>query len=411
MLIHGIIGTINLIAGPYLIVVTSVSKIGTIYGQDVWRIESTRMIPYCKTMRHLTDEQVRFNQTYVSMIKSVLDTEYFYYCTSYDLTHTLQRLSNQGPGFTSMSLFDRSDDRFVWNKHLLREWNERAELKRYCLPILHGFISMKDVMINSFRIKWILISRRHTNRAGCRLFMRGADAGGQVANFVETEQIIEYQDSRIGAGRCSFVQIRGSIPILWSQSPDLRYKPPPVPVSLPMQRHADVFRKHADDVTQIYGPVVMVNLINHTGPEGKMEKAFASTVQHVNHPLVKYEYFDFHHECRKMRWDRLSILMERLSRDQQEYAFFHAVDGDINNSTKTIEIVNQQEGIFRTNCIDSLDRTNVLQGELARRSLEEQLRRINVLSAGESIKDHADFEQVYRNGEFCASRWYIFNHF
>ena len=33
----------------------------------------------------------------------------------------------------------------------------------------------------------------------------------------------------------------------------------------------------------------------------------------------------------------------------------------------------QQEGIFRSNCMDCLDRTNVIQSLLARRSLQSQL--------------------------------------
>ena len=36
-----------------------------------------------------------------------------------------------------------------------------------------------------------------------RLFMRGIDASGHVANMVETEQIVEYQGDRM-----SFVQVR-----------------------------------------------------------------------------------------------------------------------------------------------------------------------------------------------------------
>lgn len=394
-LCYGIIGTINLIAGPCLIVISSVTRIGSIYGQAVWRVGETSLIPYSKTMRHLTDEQARFNQIYVNMVKSVLGTEYFYFCTSYDLSHTVQRLNNQPPEFASLSLFDRADDRFVWNRSLLQEWNNRSELKKYCLPLIHGFIAIRDVLVNGFNIKWILMSRRHVKRAGCRLFMRGADAEGNPANYVETEQVIEYQDNRIGNGRCSFVQIRGSIPIFWSQTPNLKYKPPPLPLS--HHNHVDILKKHVDHVTQTYGPVVLVNLINHTGAEGRMEKEFAAAIQQVNHPHVKYESFDFHHECRKMRWDRLSILMERLARDQAEYSYFHAA-GPAGSGSGT-QILCQQEGIFRTNCIDSLDRTNVLQGLIARRSLEHQLRTIAVLSPGESIKDHADFEQVYRNGK------------
>ena len=36
-------------------------------------------------------------------------------------------------------------------------------------------------------------------------------------------------------------------------------------------------------------------------------------------------------------------------------------------------VVSVQQGVFRTNCIDCLDRTNVVQSMLAHRSLQEQL--------------------------------------
>ena len=36
-------------------------------------------------------------------------------------------------------------------------------------------------------------------------------------------------------------------------------------------------------------------------------------------------------------------------------------------------VVSVQQGVFRTNCIDCLDRTNVVQSMLARRSLQAQL--------------------------------------
>lgn len=43
------------------------------------------------------------------------------------------------------------------------------------------------------------------------------------------------------------------------------------------------------------------------------------------------------------------------------------------------KIVTQQEGTFRSNCMDCLDRTNVIQSLLARRSLQAQLQVIVLL--------------------------------
>lgn len=39
----------------------------------------------------------------------------------------------------------------------------------------------------------------------------------------------------------------------------------------------------------------------------------------------------------------------------------------------TGKVVTNQEGVFRSNCMDCLDRTNVIQSLLARRSLQAQL--------------------------------------
>ena len=46
--------------------------------------------------------------------------------------------------------------------------------------------------------------------AGTRYLSRGLDEDGNVANFVETEQLLIYKDFIY-----SFVQIRGSVPLFW----------------------------------------------------------------------------------------------------------------------------------------------------------------------------------------------------
>lgn len=217
--------------------------------------------------------------------------------------------------------------------------------------------------------------------------MRGLDSQGNPANYVETEQIIEYKNYR-----SSFVQIRGSIPLHWSQLPNLKYKPA---LTLnPTLNQIEGFQKHIDHVVQNYGPVVMLNLINHTGHEGNLEKEFTNMVRQVNSNMVRYESFDFHHECRKMRWDKLSILMDRVAKEQEDYGYFLISPERV--------ILSQQDGIFRTNCIDSLDRTNVLQGLLAKKSLESQLLKLSVFQPGERIEHHRDFEFIYRNGELVG---------
>ena len=74
-----------------------------------------------------------------------------------------------------------------------------------------------------------LISRRSRFRAGTRFFRRGIDHDGNVANFNETEQILLVEEPGGSAGtyatRLSLVQIRGSVPLFWTEINNLRYKP------------------------------------------------------------------------------------------------------------------------------------------------------------------------------------------
>ncbi|XP_054715985.1 phosphatidylinositol-3-phosphatase SAC1-like [Uloborus diversus] len=379
--ICGIIGTIHLIGGPYLIVITKKSIVGDVCGQAIWRIEDTDVIPYARTMLHLTDEQSQYNKSYLSMVQSVLKTPYFYFSYTYDLSHTLQRLHNTSPDFLQMPLFQRADSRFIWNSYVMRDFLAQQELQNYWLPVIHGFIVVKKCTINQKSFSWTLISRRSLFRAGTRLFMRGLDTDGHPANFVETEQVIECDGSK-----SSFVQTRGSIPLFWTQLPNLRYKPKP---TLNNYNHLDGFQRHFDSQIYNYGQQVIVNLIDHKGAEKKLEEALSRVVNSSGNSNIKYEAFDFHHECRKMRWDRLSILMDRVRQDLLDHNYFMMLrDGSVPC---------QQEGVFRTNCIDCLDRTNVVQSLLARESLELQLKKLGVLSEGQKLQAQHNFEFIYKN--------------
>jgi len=75
---------------------------------------------------------------------------------------------------------------------------------------------------------------------------------GTVANFVETEQIVELKprDSSKPAVVSSFIQVRGSIPLLWSQIPNVKYKPP-TRVS-PTAATEPAFDNHISDILQSY---------------------------------------------------------------------------------------------------------------------------------------------------------------
>lgn len=63
-------------------------------------------------------------------------------------------------------------------------------------------IECQSCTINNKSFDYILVSRRSVYRAGTRFYVRGIDTEGQVANFVETEQIVQYEGNK-----CSYVQV------------------------------------------------------------------------------------------------------------------------------------------------------------------------------------------------------------
>ena len=75
-------------------------------------------------------------------------------------------------------------------------------------------------------------------------------------------------------------------------------------------------------------------------------------------PYVKYEYFDFHDECKNNEFENSFKLVQKIKEVVSSFGFTV-----INKKTK--ELHNLQNGVVRTNCMDCLDRTNYIQSRLA----------------------------------------------
>lgn len=374
--ICGILGTIHLLSCDYLLVATHRIFVGVINDAIVWRLAGYDIIPYIPNAIQRSE-----NEEYLKMLRKTLDTKFFYFSYRYDLTHTLQRQRDLNIKLKTSGQLQRADMRFVWNGYLLNQFKCNT-MERFQLPIVMGFVSINQVQINGQTFFWSIVTRRSVERAGTRLFCRGSDENGYVANFVETEQIVEFNGQST-----SFVQTRGSMPFFWQQLPNLRYKPPPCLV--PGKDHLGACKQHFVTQKQLYGRQVAINLVDQSGAEGELEKTFGQLVRELDDPSVRYEAFDFHHECRKMRYDRLEILIDRLAHEQEDFSFFHAFDSG--------KVVSTQTGVFRTNCIDCLDRTNVVQSLLARRSLSDVLQKLGVLHVGQKVEQaSSSFEFLFK---------------
>ena len=180
----------------------------------------------------------------------------FYFSYTYDITNTLQtNLLRE-----KLKFVDRQDihipynidnneketlgynNLFMWNLNLLQPILSQIDTTYdWFQPIIYGFVNQIDIPIvpnNTSNIVSIcVIARRSRKFAGLRFLKRGANNEGNVANEVETEQIVfnskttSFHDKILendmkfyGNDKyTSFVQHRGSIPLNWSQDLNMRF--------------------------------------------------------------------------------------------------------------------------------------------------------------------------------------------
>uniref|UniRef100_A0A0N5AB61 SAC domain-containing protein n=1 Tax=Syphacia muris TaxID=451379 RepID=A0A0N5AB61_9BILA len=279
------------------------------------------------------------------------------------------------------------DDRFFWNKFLLSDLfkddgTSLATAECWISPVCQGFVTERcSIVIDNNRLSVTLISRRSVERAGVRYLRRGVDADGNVANFVETEVIIN-----VFGHNLSYVQVRGSVPVYWKQK-GFRYRPPLI-IDKPFATSFPAFEKHMNSLVEQYGsPVIATCLLDQTGRELGLALSYLHHIIKKDSPDLGFYAFDFHFYCRALRFQKVELLISALNEQLRSISFCW-VD-------KTNKMVCEQTGVIRTNCVDCLDRTNVVQGAIAHAVCLLQLQKLGLVGPLSQLPD--DFVRILQN--------------
>ncbi|XP_076301293.1 phosphatidylinositide phosphatase spermathreecae isoform X2 [Lasioglossum baleicum] len=367
---------------------------------------ATSQVKSTVSKRSIVKDKERFEKRILEELHKVFtETDSFYYCQTGDITNSLQRLcdieskQNEEP---DKPLWQRVDDRFFWNKHMLQDIINLKTDKANCwiLPVIQGYVQIErcnvevgfDGQSQHETFNLAVISRRSRFRAGTRYKRRGVDDDGKCANYVETEQLVWYHDHQM-----SFVQVRGSVPVYWSQ-PGYKYKPPP---------HIDkgeaetqvAFEKHFTEELELYGPVCVVNLVEQTGKERIVWEVYSNHVINYDHPDITYTSFDFHEYCRGMHFENVSILINSLATVLTDMGYcWRDKQGTIC----------MQKGVFRVNCIDCLDRTNVVQTALGKAVMEMQFSKLGLIPPDGQLPTNIKqtFQSLWANNGDIISKQY-----
>ncbi|KMP07004.1 synaptojanin-2 [Coccidioides immitis RMSCC 2394] len=449
--IAGILGIIKLKLDKYIIIITKARPMGRLRGHMVYNVVSTEFLPLRERPLHDPDED-----TYLSLLKQFLQNSPIHFSYSLDITNSFQRQSHSDP---SAPLWKRADDRFFWNRFIQTDlidfrsglsdgtgirYGQLSDVDPYILPVMYGMLRITPTKVKSTPFTFALITRRSRHRGGTRYFSRGIDEHGNLSNYNEPEQIIILNDSagglpgfaggsgmqngqlRSAVGKdlhvLSFVQTRGSVPVYWSEINNLFYIPRLLIRSVDTAISAA--RQHFSEQIRIYGENYLVNLVNHKGREEKVKKAYeqlvrtlitASSESTESDPLsseklhtvdssirkqemdrLHYVYFDFHNETKGLKWHRAELLLNRLTDGLMRGQYFSGVES-LGDPSGPLDIRLLQSSVVRTNCMDCLDRTNVVQSMLGRWTATRQLIDAGVLQPGESASDDPEFEFMFRN--------------
>ncbi|TBU49147.1 SacI homology domain-containing protein [Dichomitus squalens] len=306
----------------------------------------------------------------------------------------------------ALPLWRRVDRRFWWNEWLSKPLID-AGLHPFVLPIMQGFFQVSTFRIlrepvaseegDSVVVEYNVISRRSRDRAGLRYQRRGIDDDANVANFVETETVMRVEREGI-SNVFSHVQVRGSIPLYWNQQ-GMALKPAP---QLSPERTHDqnlhAIQQHLNKVVTAYGPLTIINLAEQHGKEAQVTNAYGDYVKELDTDDIRYYAYDFHAETKGMKYEKISNLIETVERVFESQGYFW-----ISNN----HIMSQQKGVFRVNCIDSLDRTNVVESAFARHVLNRQLGAVALLNQEERRTEmDTVFNDVWANNGDAISRAY-----
>ncbi|XP_048331290.2 phosphatidylinositol-3-phosphatase SAC1 isoform X1 [Ziziphus jujuba] len=438
--VHGIAGCIKFLESYYLILVTKRRQIGSLCGHAVYAIDETQLIPIPHVSIQSDVAHSKTELRYKKLLSSVDLTKDFFYSYTYPIMQSLQK-NVLSMGKERMPY----DNIFVWNAYLTQAIRSRCNNTIWTIALVHGHFKQTRLSIYGRDFSVSLVSRRSRHFAGTRegpkedeqqtsYLKRGVNDRGRVANDVETEQIVLDEEAGSCKGKMSsIVQMRGSIPLFWSQEAS-RFSPKP---DIILQRYDPTYQAtklHFEDLANRYGnPIIVLNLIKTVEKrprEMMLRREFANAVGYLNQILseenhLKFIHWDFHKFAKSKSANVLAVLggvatqaldltgfyysgkpnivkrranqlsrtstgrdpsLRDLTANSGEVARFGSANETLNsavnrerltdvnrNDNFSGEAPRYQSGVLRTNCIDCLDRTNVAQYAYGLAALGRQL--------------------------------------
>ncbi|KAM0681455.1 hypothetical protein GINT2_000657 [Glugoides intestinalis] len=328
--IFGIYGSILFNEHQYIILIDKAVKVAEIDMKPVFKVQGAKIYEILKNGTGKAKDSQKVKET----LESFFGLPGIYFSDA--------ELYIRRSGVNSSTYRDT----FLFNEYAIKQFLSISNIEtseKLVLKCIQGYFGRYKELI--------LISRRCPKRAGTRYFSRGLGDNNYVSNFVETEQII--------AEKNSYLHLRGSIPLPWRHIVKRSYQPE---IVIDRNISEKTITAAHELLEGMYStPILYLNLIHSEGYEGDLFKQFNKQYS-TNYMLSNYNL--------RQNIRNFKLLSEFAS------AGFTSVE-------------RAQEKVIRTNCIDCLDRTNLMQYFIGRSALEIQL-------ADAGIESKEEYKEAFK---------------
>ena len=364
----GLIGLLPLQGATYLGIITKSTIAGYVGDHTVWSISDVEWLP----LNFGINSPSTIDQRHLALVSNLFRTSDFYFSYTYNMC---------------CSASGRFNDNFKWNSYHTKFLQARNISSTWDLDILCGSFRSVDFHSLGRLFSFSLICRRSRRYAGTRYRKRGINQDGFCANEIESEQIL------ISYGPphqiCSFMQVRGSVPLHWSQASHGLVPKPEIIVHY-RDLNLESTKKHFQDLISRYGVMIKaVSLLakgHHRSSESTLgaeySKAIDYTKDFLGEETVSLDEFDLKGAS---VGDSGSTTPNAEPLHSSMYSEARQLAGILVRecgwtSSGDARTDKTQKGIIRTNCVDCLDRTNIFQYIVGLEVLTEQLRELGVMN-------------------------------
>lgn len=351
-----VLGAVTVKDVSFFVKISEYDLVGRLFGSPVFEVQEVTLVP-------VDSKPEKTNTAFIEQLEDYFEDAGFYFSLDDRLTLNAQCI------FSKCDL--KHSAYLTANNFMLQQFDNLDNTSGYtAVKAIRGHVSMGCLEFDNKLVCGSIISRTSTARTSTRFASRGGDANGNVSNFVETEMVIA-----CGRDHGSIVQVRGSIPFCWGQTPAPNKFAPNFEIEPDKKVNESVFKKHIKILQSLFQnyKILILNLVD----QGKEKKEhdlgqyftdlfdlYQSQEKDAN---IRYLPFNYHHEIHQGDWKEKML---KLVKDLIQPSFHFAIDGFTHQDQTTI---------VRTNCVDCLDRTNAAQSVIAKEAvLPEILQSLNI---------------------------------